>query len=135
MGIGGHLYNLICLGSQEASAHLSGILVSVSTSTVSQSVACILLDWILLGVFYVSCCCTFLCRLHYDYYSSGDCGVFWYVLCSFISYHGLLHDSASCKIGSACDMVLPPPLTPRCPGGVIGLACVPQQQPSSLMPL
>ena len=30
-----------------------------------------------------------------------------------------------------CDMVLPPSLTLRCPGGVIGLASVPQQQPAS----
>ena len=33
------------------------------------------------------------------------------------------------------DVVLPSPLTPRCSGGVIGLASVPQQQPPSLMPL
>ena len=33
------------------------------------------------------------------------------------------------------DVVLPPPLTPRCPGGVISLAFVPQQQPPSSMPL
>ena len=33
-----------------------------------------------------------------------------------------------------CDMVLPPPLMLRCPGGVIGFASVPQQQPPSLMP-
>ena len=33
------------------------------------------------------------------------------------------------------EVVLPPPLMPRCPGGVIGLASVSQQQPPSLMPL
>ena len=33
------------------------------------------------------------------------------------------------------DVVLPPPFTLRCPGGVIGLAAVPQQQPPSSMPL
>ena len=33
------------------------------------------------------------------------------------------------------DVVLPPPLTPRCFGCVIGLASVSQQQPSSLVPL
>ena len=33
------------------------------------------------------------------------------------------------------DVVLLPPLMPRCPGGVIGLASVPHQQPPSLMPL
>ena len=34
-----------------------------------------------------------------------------------------------------CDVVLLPLLTLRCPGGVIGLASVPQQQPLSLMAL
>ena len=33
------------------------------------------------------------------------------------------------------EVVLPPPLTPRGSGGVIGLASVPQQQPPSSMPL
>ena len=33
------------------------------------------------------------------------------------------------------DVVLPPPLTPRCSGNVLGHASVPQQQPPSLMPL
>ena len=33
------------------------------------------------------------------------------------------------------DVVLLPPLTPRCSGGVLGLASVPQQQPPSSMPL
>ena len=33
------------------------------------------------------------------------------------------------------DVVLPPPLTPRCSGGVLGLASMPQQQPPSSMPL
>ena len=33
-----------------------------------------------------------------------------------------------------CDVVLPPPLTVRCLGGVIGLASVPQQQPLFSMP-
>ena len=32
------------------------------------------------------------------------------------------------------DVVLLPPLTPRCSGGVLGLASVPQQQPPSSMP-
>ena len=34
-----------------------------------------------------------------------------------------------------CDVVLPLPLTLGCPGGLIGLASVLQQQPPSLMPL
>ena len=33
------------------------------------------------------------------------------------------------------DVVLPPPLTPRCSGGVLGHASVPQQQPPYSMPL
>ena len=33
------------------------------------------------------------------------------------------------------DVVLLPPLTPRCSGGVLGLASMPQQQPPYLMPL
>ena len=33
------------------------------------------------------------------------------------------------------DVVLPPPLTPRCSGGILGLASVPQQQPPSSLPL
>ena len=33
------------------------------------------------------------------------------------------------------DVVLLPPLTPRCSGGVLGHASVPQQQPPSSMPL
>ena len=33
------------------------------------------------------------------------------------------------------DVVLPPPLTPRCSPCVLGHASVPQQQPASLMPL
>ena len=33
------------------------------------------------------------------------------------------------------DAVLLPPLTPRCSGGVLGLASVPQQQPPSSIPL
>ena len=32
-----------------------------------------------------------------------------------------------------CEVVLPPPLMLRCPGGVIRLASVPQQQPQSSM--
>ena len=33
------------------------------------------------------------------------------------------------------DVVLPPPLTPRCSGGVLGLASMSQQQPPSSLPL
>ena len=84
-------------------------------------------------------CCTFLvvhyasCLYYhgYDYYS-GDCGIFWYVI-SFISYHGSLFNKLPATLGKH-DGVLLPLLTLRCPGGVIGLASVPQQQPPFLMP-
>ena len=33
-----------------------------------------------------------------------------------------------------CEVVLPQPLMLRCPGGVIGLGSMPQQQPPSSMP-
>ena len=53
-------------------------------------------------------CYTFLVDHHvsslyyhgYDYYFSGECGVFWYVI-SFIRYHGSLFDGTSCNIESA----------------------------------
>ena len=87
------------------SAHLSGILVSVSTCNVLSL-------WIpaywsgYLDVCYASCCfflvVYYLSSLYhygYNYYSSSDCGVFWYVI-SFISYHGSLFDGASCNMRS-----------------------------------
>ena len=81
----------------------------------------------LLDVHYASSC-TFLVVHYvsslyyqgYNYYSSGDYGVFWYVM-SIIGDHGFLFDGASCNIGSAwCGSATT--LTPRCSGGVLGLA-------------
>ena len=69
----------------------------------------------------------------YDYYSASYGGVFWSVI-YFISDHGPFLDRASCNMGQH-EVVLPPPLMLRCPGGVIGLASVPQQQPQPLNPL
>ena len=85
--------------------------------------------------------CTFLvvigvsCIYHsYDYYSSCYGGVFWSVI-DFISYHGpFLEWGFPATLGQH-EVVLLPSMMPRCPGGVIGLASVPQQQPPSLMPL
>ena len=101
-----------------ASVHLSGILVSVSTSIClsvhnSHASCCpsfwvaSLLDWILMDVCYTSCCCFFLCSFHYAsslyyhgyvYYSSGDCCDFWYVISSLNGYHGPLLDGAFSNI-------------------------------------
>ena len=69
----------------------------------------------------------------YDYDSSSDCCVFWYVVPSLNGYQGPLLDEASSNIGQH-DVFLLPPVTPRHSGDV-GLATVPQQQPPSQMPL
>ena len=75
-----------------ASVHLSGILMSVSTSICpsihNSHTSCSpslwvasLLDWMPMDVCYASCCCSFLCSYHYvssfyslsyDYYCSHD---------------------------------------------------------------
>ena len=109
----------ICLGVfWGTTVHLWGILVSVSTPicfSVHNSHASFspslwvasLLDWIPMDVCYVSCCCSFLCSFHYvssfyyhgyDYYFSGDCCVFFYVISSLSGYHGPLLDGASSNI-------------------------------------
>ena len=136
----GHLYNPY-VGVWGASAHWWGILVPISISVIlSQWVASYWTGY--LDVCYASCCSTFLCSFHYvsslyyhsyDYYSSGD----WCLLVChlFISYCGPSLFGLPAMLGQ-CDVVLPPLLTPWCPGGGIGLASVPQQQPPpSLMPL
>ena len=101
-----------------------------------------LLDWIPIYVCFAPCCCSFLCSFHYvssfyyhgyDYYSSSDCCVFWYVISSLNGYHGPLLDEASNNTGQH-DVNLPPLLTPRHSEGVFGLGNVPQQQPPSKMP-
>ena len=86
-----------------------------------------------LDVHYALSCTFFVvhyasCIYHsYDYYSSGYDGVFWSVI-YFISAHGPFLDGAPATSGQY-EVVLLPPLMLRCPGGVIGLASVPQQQP------
>ena len=79
-----------------------GICTSVSPLfTVYRLLLTGLVTWmfIMLHVILVAYYVSSLYYLGYDYYSSGDCGVFRYV--SFISYHGSLFDGASCHIGSA----------------------------------
>ena len=132
--------HLICLGLG-ASAHLSGILVLVSKSIVlSLWVASYWTGY--LDVCYASCYWTFLCSFHYisspyyhgyDCYSSGNCGLFWYIISSSVTMDPSLLGHPA--VLGQCDVVLLPPLTLWCPGGVIGLASVPQQQLLSLMPL
>ena len=86
-------------------------------------------------ILYLSCsslCLTYLTTAT-TYYSSGYGSVFWYVI-YFVSDHGPFLVGLSATLGQY-EVVLSPPLMPRCPGGVTGLASVPQQQPPSLMPL
>ena len=143
------------LGLLGASVYLSGISVSVS-ATICLSVhnshtscspslwVASLLDWVPMDVCYASCCCSFLCSFHYVlnfyhhsynyFYSSSDCFVFWYIISSLNGYHGPLLDGASSNINQH-DMVLLPLLTPRHPGGVVGLTTVLQQESPPQMPL
>ena len=121
-GLGRESVYPICTGVfWGTSVHLSGISVSVGTSiclsvhnshaSCSPSLwATSLLDWMLMEVYYASCCCSFLCSFHYvssfyyhdcDYYSSSDCCVFWYTVSSLNSYHGPLLDGASSNMKSA----------------------------------
>ena len=79
------------VGGLGVSAHLSGIWC------VSTSIGCPL-------CFILYLPCSSLCLkslLHgYNYYSSSDCCVFWYVIC-IISDHGFLFDGDSYNAGSA----------------------------------
>ena len=133
------IYTPHIFGALGASAHLSGILLSVSLSIVSKSV---LLDWILLNVCYASCCCTFLCSIIMSQVSTTTAMTTTYLVTVVSS--GMLSLSlitmAPSMMGLPAtlgqrDVVLPPLLTPTFPGGVIGMASMPQQQPPSLMPL
>ena len=84
-----------------------------------------------LGVHYALSCTFFVVHydscIHnsYDYYSSSYGGVFWSVI-FFTSDHGTFLDGTSATSGQ-CKVVLLPPLMPRCPGDVIGLASVSQK--------
>ena len=81
----------ICWGLG-ASAHLSGFwCLSIHPLDVHCPSSCTFLV-----VHYVSS----LYFHGYDYYSSSDCGVFWYII-SIISDYGSLFDGASYNIGSA----------------------------------
>ena len=130
LGSGGH--QLICQAFWCLSVH-----------PLSQSLGKFLLDWIFFG-----------CLL---------CIMLLYLFCSFIMSEastttattttplvmvvssGLLSLSSVTVAPSffmglpatlgQCDVVLLPPLTPRCSGGVVGLATFSEQQPPSLMTL
>ena len=75
-----------------ASAHLSGFwCLSVHPLAVHYASSCIFLVVHYVSSLYFHC---------YDYYSSSDCGVFWYVI-SIIGDHGSLFEEASYNLGSA----------------------------------
>ena len=129
----------ICLGSQwGASAHLSGILVSVSTSIVSHMWVAYWTGYFWMSVmlhavvpfFVVSLCLgsttmAMATMPPVTVVSSGMSSVSLVTVASYMM--GLPATLAQYGV------VLLPPLTPRCPRGVISLASVPQQQlPSPL---
>ena len=98
--------------------------------SVSTSIGCPLC--FILNLFVVHYVSSFYFH-YYGYYSSSDCGDFWYVI-SIICDHGYLFDGASYNIGSAgCDSATTPDTKRlwRC----LGHASVPQHQPPSLMSL
>ena len=106
-----YLYNLrdICrfygqdtsyVGGLGVSAHLSGFwCLSVHPLDVHYASSCaVLVVYYAWSLYYHS----------YNYYSSSDCGVFWYVI-SIISDCGSLFDGASYNVGSAwCDSAATP---------------------------
>ena len=100
------------------------------------------MDWIFLDVCYASCSCTFLCSFIMSQ-ASITMAMTTFSLTMMVS-PGLsslsLVTVAPSFMGlpvtvGQCDMVLPPPLIPRCSGGIIGLATMSLHQPPSLMPL
>ena len=100
------------------------------------------MGWVFLVVYYTSCCCTFLCSFIMSQSSTTTATTTTLpvmVVSLSLSYLSSVTMAPSfmklpVTLGQH-DVVLPPMLTPRCSGGVIGLATVSQQQPSSLMPL
>ena len=97
--------NIPYVGGLGASAHLSGFwCLSVYPLDVHYASFCIFLVFHYVSSLYFHC---------YDYYSSSDSGLFWYVI-STISDHGSLFDGASYNVGSAwCGY-------PKGFGGVLG---------------
>ena len=85
----GNIPYVWCLGGISTYVRL---LVSVSTS-IGCPLCFILYPFVVHYVLSLYIC-------SYDYYSSSDCGVFWYVI-TIISDHGFLFDGASYSAGSA----------------------------------
>ena len=76
-------YQYICQAFWCLSVHLFALSVHNSHASCSLIiVGCFLVEWMLMGVCYPSCCCSFLCNFHYvasfyyhgyNHYSSSDC--------------------------------------------------------------
>ena len=94
------------LGDWGASAHLSGFCcLSVHPWDLHYASSCTFLVVYYVSSLYFHCC---------DYYSSSDCGVFWYVI-SMIDDHGSLFDGDSYNVGSAwCGSATTPDIKRFC---------------------
>ena len=147
--LGVHLYTSYVLWYfWGVSVHLSGILVPVITSiclsvhithaSCSPSLwVASLLDWVLIDVCYVSCCCSLCLKLLLQW--------LWLLLLQLLVSSGMssllsVVTMAPSLMGLPAtshqhDVVLPLPLIPRHSGSIVGLATVLQQQPPSQMPL
>ena len=126
MGMG-HIYAHI-LGSGDH-RHICQTFWCLSVHPLFSVCGCFLLNLILLDVCYTSCCCTFLCKVSLCQVSTTMAMTTMplvTVVSSGMSSLSLVPIALSFKGPSAtlgqCDMVL---LTPRSPGGVIGLASIP----------
>ena len=148
----GGIYAPVCLGLGGSAHHVRHfsvcqyihcLLVHQSHASCSPSLwVASLLDWMLMDVCYVSCCCTFLCSFIMSQASTTmamtttpPMTVASSVISSYSSVTMVPFLMGLPATSCQHDVVLPPLLTPRHSGGVIGFATVPQHQPPSQMPL
>ena len=133
----------MCLGSQGGiSTSVRHFGVSVHPLFLSLQIASYWTGYLWVDVCYASCCCTFLCSFIMSQISTTMAMTTTPAVTVMSSGMSSLSSvtMAPFMMGLPAilgqqDVVLLPSLTPRCPGGVIGLATVPQLQPPSLMPL
>ena len=112
------------------------LLVHTSHTSCSPSLwAASLLDWMSMDVYYVSCCCSILCRVFIMSPASTTMAltttplvtvVCCYIISSLNSYHDPSLVGVPVTSGQH-DVALPQLLTPRYSGAVVGFATVPQQ--------
>ena len=157
MGTWGTSVHPICLAVfWGASVHLLGILISVGTSICSSVhishtscspslLVASLLNWMPMDVCYVSYCCSFLCSIFIMSQVSNTTATTTTppvtIVCSSTSSLSVVTMAPSLMglqgTSGQYDVALPPLLTPRHSGSVVGLATVLQLQlqPPSQLPL